>query len=129
MTKKIDVTDLGIDPDEMEEMLEKMTAPESKQGRKLPRAKRYIGAPLAFIHEVCLLTEGRSALAVAFCIYRRVCIDRNRTVTLPSAELGPLGVDRPRKREALTRLQNAGLIEVKNATGRTAQVTLLWQSS
>src|SRR6476620_3610632 len=91
MTKKIDVTDLGIDPDEMEEMLEKM---ESKQGRKMPHAKRYIGAPLDFIHEVCLLTEGRSALAVAFCIYRRVCVDRSRTVTLPSAELGPLGVDR-----------------------------------
>lgn len=94
-----------------------------------PRAKRLIGAPLEFVADACRLTEGRAALVVALCIYRRISICNTRTVTLPSGELAELGIDRSYKRRALIKLQRAGLIKVENAWGQTARITLLWQKS
>jgi hypothetical protein len=94
-----------------------------------PRAKRLIGAPLEFVADVCRLTEGRATLVVGLHIYRRARVCSDRTVTLPSGELAELGIDRRRKREALVKLQSAGLIEVENKPGRTAQITLTWQPS
>ena len=90
-----------------------------------PRAKRLIGAPFEFVADVCRLTEGRATLVVALCIYRRVQVCDNRTVTLPSSELAELGIVRQYKQRAL--IQRAGLIKVENGSGRTARVTLIWQ--
>jgi hypothetical protein len=94
-----------------------------------PRTKRLMGAPLEFVADVCRLTEGRATLVVGLEICRRVHVCSSRTVTLPSGELAELGIDRRRKREALVKLQSAGLIEVENKPGRTAQITLTWQPS
>ena len=91
-----------------------------------PRAKRLIGAPFEFVADVCRLTEGRATLVVALCIYRRVQVCDNRTVTLPSGELAELGIVRQNKQRALIKLQRAGLIKVENARGRTTRVTLIW---
>ena len=87
-----------------------------------------IGAPLEFVADVCRLTEGRAALVVALCIYRRVSICGSQTVTLPSGELAELGVNLRRKREAWVKLKKAGLIRVETTRGRTAKITLLWRS-
>ena len=92
-----------------------------------PRAKRLIGAPFEFVADVCRLTEGRATLVVALCIYRRVQICDNRTVTLPSGELGELGIVPQYKQAALIKLQRAGLIKVEKGSGRTTRVTLIWQ--
>ena len=97
-------------------MLEEKAAA-TKPKRRQPGAVRYIGAPLPFVSDVCLLTEGRAALVVALCIYRRTRVCGSRTVTLPTAELAELDIDRRRKREALAKLQNAGLIKVENRRG------------
>jgi hypothetical protein len=86
-----------------------------------------MGATLSFVSDVCLLTEGRTALVVALCIYRRTRVCRSRTVTLLTRELVELDIDRSRKREALARLQNAGLIKVDSRPGRLAQITLTWR--
>ena len=127
MTRTIDAASLGIDPDELEKLLEGETIPGKRVWRR--RAAQHIGAPLAFLTEVCLLTEGRAALVVALCIFRRVCICDSWTVTLPSAELASLGVDRRRKREALAKLRSADLIKVRNSVGQTARITVLWRPS
>jgi hypothetical protein len=127
-TDDIDAGNLNIDPDEMEGVLEGMIAPPPRR-RRSPRAVRYIGAPLSFVREVCLLTDGRTALVVALCIYRRTRVCSNGTVTLPATNLAELEVDRRRKREALAQLQRAGLIEVRNQAGRTARITLTWRPS
>ena len=87
------------------------------------RTKRLIGAPFEFVADVCRLTEGRATLVVALCIYRRVQVCDNRTVTLPSSELAELGIVRQYKQRALIKLQRAGLIKVENARGRTTRVT------
>ena len=92
-----------------------------------PRAKRLIGAPFEFVADVCRLTEGRATLVVALCIYRRVQVCDNRTVTLPSSELAELGIVRQYKQRALIKLQRAGLIKVEKGSGRTTRVTLIWQ--
>ncbi len=94
-----------------------------------PRINRLLGAPFEFVAEVCRLTEGRAALVVALYIYRRVMICNNRTVTLPSGELAELGLARRDKQRALARLQQAGLVELVRAKGRTTQVTLIWNVS
>jgi hypothetical protein len=91
------------------------------------RGRRHVGFPWAFMADVCRLTEGRTALAVAIYIYRRTHVCRSQTVTLPAAELAELGVDRRRKQEALVMLQEAGLISAQRAVGRTTRVTLTWQ--
>jgi hypothetical protein len=91
-----------------------------------PRAKRFIGAPLEFVADVCRLTAGRTTLVAALYIYRRVQICDNRTVTLPSGEIRELGIVRQNKQRALIKLQRAGLIKVENGSGRTARVTLIW---
>ena len=85
-------------------MLEEKAAA-AKRKRRPRYVVRHIGAPLSFVSDVCLLTEGRAALVVALCIYRRTRVCGSRTVTLPTAELAELGVDRRRKREALAKLQ------------------------
>ena len=78
------------------------------------RGRRHVGFPLEFLIDICRLTEGRTALVVAEVIYRRTYVCRDRTVTLPAAELAELGITRRRKNEALARLQAAGLIRVEN---------------
>jgi|SRR6516162_1020745 hypothetical protein len=95
-----------------------------KKGRKL------VAFPLAFLVDVCRLTEGRTALVVAELIYRRTHVCRSRTVTLPISELRELGIDRNRKNEALVKLEAAGLIRIERmAPGQSAKMTLTWKPS
>jgi hypothetical protein len=99
----------------------------SKVAGQRKRGRRYVGFPWAFLVDVCQMTTGRAALVVAEIIYRRTHVCRSPTVTLPAAELAELGIDRRRKQEALTKLREAGLIDVERAEGRTTKVTLTWQ--
>src|SRR5262245_209602 len=94
-----------------------------------PRTRRLLGAPIEFVAAVCRSTEGRTALVVALYIYRRVIICKNQTVTLPSGELAELGLARRDKHRALARLQQAGLVDLVRAKGRTTQITLIWSVS
>ena len=98
-----------------------------RANQRRQRGQRHVGFPWAFMADVCRLTEGRTALVVAIYIYRRTHVCHSLTVTLPAAELAELGVDRRRKQEALTMLQQAGLIRAERAAGRTTKVTRIWQ--
>ena len=100
----------------------------TKAAGQRKRGQRFIGAPIAFLAEVRRSTEGAVPLVVALLIYRRTCVCRSSTVTLPGDELAVLGIDRSMKRKALMRLAAAGLIRVEGALpGRSAAVTLLWK--
>jgi hypothetical protein len=93
---------------------------------KAKRGRRYIGCSWSYLTAITRLTTGRAAVLVAQYIYRRVLVCKNRTVTLPGAELAELGVDRERKSKALRQLARAGIIRIEdNISGRTAKVTLL----
>ena len=102
---------------------------ETKAAGQRKKGRRHVGFPWAFLVDVCRLVPGRSAvpIAIAALIYRRTIVCRNRTVTLPGAELAELGIDRPQKSRALALLARVGLIRIEqNRPGQTAKVTLLW---
>jgi hypothetical protein len=102
----------------------------TKAGGQRKRGRKLVAFPLAFLADVCRLTEGRTALVVAQLIYRRTHVCRNQTVTLPAGELADLGIIRQRKNEALVQLEAAGLIRIERmASGRAAKVTLTWRPS
>jgi hypothetical protein len=51
------------------------------------QGERYVGAPWAFLVDVCRQTDGRSTLVVALCIYRRTYV---QIVPVP-VEIGAAG--------------------------------------
>jgi len=125
MTERdLDEWDAEIEADFQRTVAATKAAGHRKKGRKL------VAFPLAFLVDVCRLTEGRTALVVAELIYRRTHVCRSRTVTLPISELRELGIDRNRKNEALVKLEAAGLIRIERmAPGQSAKVTLTWKPS
>ena len=93
------------------------------------RNQRLVAFPWAYLVDVCRRTRGQAPIAVAALVYRRTHVCKSQTVTLPSAELAELGIDRSKKRRALAQLASAGFIRVEeNAPGRTSKVTLLWKA-
>jgi len=122
----VDDRDLAEWDAEIEADFQRAVAAGKAAGRH-KRSRRLVACPWAFLVDVCRLTEGRAALAVAVYVYRRTYVCTSQTVTLPTAELAELGVDRSLKQKALARLEAAGLIRIENTKGRSAKVTLLWQ--
>jgi hypothetical protein len=119
--RDLDEWDVEIEEDFRRAVAATKVAGQRKRGRRL------VAFPLAFLVDVCRLTEGRTALVVAELIYRRTHVCRSQTVTLPINELRELGIDRNRKNEALAKLKAVGLIRVKRmAPGQSAKVTLTW---
>ena len=110
----------SIDPSDLGDVLqERATA-----SRRTRNFDKHVGAPLNFVSDVCRLTEGRATLVVALLVYRRTRINGSKTVKLPTSDLAGTEIDRRRKREALIRLERAGLIRVRNSRGRSAAITL-----
>lgn len=95
---------------------------------KAKQGQRWVGCPLAFLGDVCRLTEGRAPVLVAELIYRRTHVCKSRTVTLPRAELAELGITRQQKARALTKLATVNLIRIEKSAGCSARVTLLWRA-
>ena len=118
--------DLAAWDAEIEEEFRRVMAATKAAGRK-KRGQRWVGLPFAFLADVYRSTDARAPLIVAMLIYRRTCVCKSRTVTLPGAELTEIGIGRETKRRALAQLEAAGLIQVERTSGHTAQVTLLWK--
>ncbi len=118
--------DIGALFDEISAQDDLMVVPPEPARKSSGKPGQLIGCPPAFMAEVCRLTEGRTALVVALCIYKRTIVESSRTVTLPTGELAVYGVTRQRKAEALAKLEAARLVAVEAANGRTARITLLW---
>jgi hypothetical protein len=101
---------------------------ETKAAGRAKRGRRLVAFPWAFLVDVCRLTEGQAALAIAAFVYRRTYVCRSLTVTLPGAELTEIGVYRKKKQRALASLEAAGIIRCEKSGRRSVRVTLLWQS-
>ena len=109
-----DHRDLAAWDAEIEAEFQSVVARTKAAGQR-KRGQRFVGAPIAFLAEVCRSTEGRAPLVVAVLIYRRTRVCRSRTVTLPGAELAELGIDRGRNARRWRELAAAGLIRVERA--------------
>jgi hypothetical protein len=100
-----------------------------KAAEKAPAGRRtnaFIGCPMSWLKRVLLAVRSAEQLAVALYVYRRTKVCRSKTVSVSNAELQrELGIDRRIKYRALTGLESAGVVRLKNRIGRAVTVTLL----
>ena len=86
--------------------------------------KRLIGCPLEWFAWALGLTKSKEQFALALYLYRRACVLRSATVTVPSRELAELGLGRMSKYCLLLSLEEVGVVRVEQRNGRTARATL-----
>jgi hypothetical protein len=102
------------------------TVTATKAAGKTKRDHRLMGAPWAFWVAVRKPEVPWLAVVLAIYIYRRTRITGSDSVTLVSAELNELKIDRHKRSRALRQLTAAGVIRVdRTGHGRALQVTLL----
>ena len=88
------------------------------------RAVRYIGCPLPWFVWVFPLVKSKEQLALALYLYRRCCVCRSDTVTVPTHELTELGLGRWGKYRLLLTLEQAGILQVRENGQQTIEVRL-----
>jgi hypothetical protein len=76
------------------------------------RAERLIGCPMPWFAWALPLVKSKEQLAVALYLYRRCCICRSSTVTVPTNELEEIGISRVAKYRLLLALEQAGAIRI-----------------
>jgi DNA-binding transcriptional ArsR family regulator len=98
-----------------------------KAGAKIHNAE-FVGCPMPWLEQVLPHVQGECQLAVALLMYRQwVLQKRPRTFAFPSRDLKRLGIDRAVKSRALARLEEAGLITVKQQRGHAPRITQHWK--
>jgi hypothetical protein len=95
-----------------------------KTGKAKRRADRFIGCPVPWLAWLAPLVKSKEQLIVALYVYRRCCIGRSDTVTVPNDELEQLGISRFGKYRVLIMLEQAGILTVHERTGRVTKVRL-----
>jgi len=100
----------------------------TKTAKTATQAADFVGCPIAWLEQVLGHVQGECQLAVALLLYRRwVVCGRRRTFAFPNGDLNRLGISRAVKHRTLTRLKEAGLIEVEQLTGSAPRVTRRWK--
>jgi hypothetical protein len=102
---------------------------EDPHWRKTPepkrRSSRLIGCPVSWFAWVFPLAKSKEQLALALYLYRRCCICRSDTVTVPTAELVEWGLGRWGKYRLLLALERVGVLRVEESDRRkTVKVRL-----
>ena len=93
---------------------------------KRRRAERMIGCPLSWFGSVVPRVKGKSQLAMAFLLYRRCCICKSATITVPTHEFESLDISRYGKYRLLLALERVGIIRVETRRrGQVGKVTLI----
>jgi hypothetical protein len=90
------------------------------------RAQRMIGCPLSWFEWVVPLVKSKGQLAFVLLLYRRCCICKSATVTVPTYEFESLGISRQGKYRLLLASEQAGVIRVEaTQRGQVGKVTLV----
>lgn len=92
------------------------------------RTARFLKGPIPLNSVAVAARLPGKALAVYLAVRHRSDLLGGPMVTLPPALLRDFGIDRDAKARALQALNDAGLVRVEKAVGRTTRVTLLEQS-
>lgn len=110
---------------EIEAEFQRTVAATKKAGRA-KRDRRLMGAPWAVWVALREAELPWLTVVLAIYIYRRTRVTNSTTVTLVSAELNELKIDRYKRSRALRQLATAGVIRVNRVgRGRALRVTLL----
>ena len=91
----------------------------------MSQKRRLIGCPLEWFAWAFGLTKSKEQFALALYLYRRACMLRSATVTVPNWELSELGFGRMSKYRLLLSLEDLGIVRVEQRNGRTIRATLL----
>lgn len=92
---------------------------------RLRPARRFLKGPIPWSAVRTAARLPGQALSVFLAVHHRAALTGNTTVTLPKNMLAGLGVGRDAKARALHALEEASLIAVERASGRTARISLL----
>jgi hypothetical protein len=93
-----------------------------------PRSSKgpWIGCSLSWFEWVLPLVKSKGQLAFVLMLYRRCCICKSATVTVPTDAFESLGISRYGKRTLLPPLEEAGVIQVEaTKPGTVGKVTLI----
>jgi proline racemase len=92
---------------------------------KRRRGQRMIGCPLSWFEWAVPLVKSKGQLAFVLLLYRRCCICKSATVTVPTHEFESIGISRYGKRTLLLALEQAGVVRVEaTRNGQVGKVTL-----
>ena len=104
--------------------VETVPAAGAKRQRREKR-DRHMGAPWGFWVDVCKAKLPWVVVVLAIYIFRRTKVAGKSTVTLASADLKELGIDRHQSSRALRRLAAAGFVRLDApGKGKSFRVTL-----
>jgi hypothetical protein len=93
---------------------------------KSNRDQPWIGCRLAWFEWVAPLVKSKRQLAFVLLLYRRCCICKSATVTVPTDAFEIMGVRRDQKRALLLALEQAGAIRIEDTqSGQVGKVTLV----
>jgi hypothetical protein len=93
-----------------------------------PRSSKgpWIGCSLSWFEWVVPLVKSKWQLAFAQLLYRRCCICKSATITVPTEAFDILGISRHGKRRFLLALEQVGIIRVEETRrGRLGKITLI----
>jgi hypothetical protein len=84
-----------------------------------------VGCRLAWFEWVLPLVKSKGQLAFVLLLYRRCCICRSATITVPTDAFELLGISRHGKRRFLLALEQAEIIRVEDTqNGQVGKITL-----
>ena len=100
----------------------------TKPARNTVQQANFVGFPLEWLEQVLPHVQGECQLAAAQLMFRQwVLQGRRRTFAFPSQDLKRLGIDRAVKAKMLARLEEAGLVSVKQQHGHAPRITQHWE--
>jgi hypothetical protein len=99
--------------------------PHWRKTAKKKGSSRFMGCPVPWFAWVLPLAKSKEQLALAMYLYRRCCICRHDTVTVPTNEVMELlGIGRWGKYRLLPAMEQAGILRIKQNGRQTMKVQL-----
>jgi hypothetical protein len=91
---------------------------DTAQQKPKRRSGRHIGCQVPWLAWVLPLVRSKEQLALALYLYRRCCLCRSDTVTVPTEGLSEIGLGRWSKYRLLLALERAGIVRIEEERGR-----------
>jgi hypothetical protein len=89
-------------------------------------AAPFIGCPVSWFAWVLPRAKSKEQLALALYLYRRCCVCRSGTVTVPAGQLTQIGLGRWSKYKLLTALKGSGVVHIERwENGQAIKVRLV----
>ena len=85
----------------------------------------FIGCPVSWFAWVLPRVKSKEQLALALYLYRRCCVCRSNTVTVPAGQLKQVGLGRWGKYRLLAALEESGVVRIERRGRQAIKVRLV----